>query len=260
MKLLLLFVSVLSCSIPAFGQAPKDKKPEAKKPAEVLIGLWHGKTAGGDEYMTFTADGRVIMQRGAAESMTMKYTLNTTTAPWQMDMSGVVQGVDVTIFTVFDFPNADQFHMAPMSPDKDKRPDGNQLKESKLIMNRVTLAANEGIYQVVETYRKKLAGTWEAKQGSATITLTLTADGAYSMSVPDMADKGRFSFNVAKSPLTIDFLSTEGAAIKYSLFGLTKEGDLRIGGFGNSPETRPKALEDGGGLTLKRKSEAAKGK
>jgi hypothetical protein len=249
---------LLLLAVTAHGQqaAPKDKPGESKKPAETIVGVWHRKAPFADEYMTFTADGRAVMRQGAGESMLLKYTLDTSTEPWQMDLSGEKNGIAFTIFTSFDFPRADQFRMGQAVPDKEKRPGANALKESKLVMTRVKLAPHEGLHQVVEAFLKKLAGTWEGKDGAGTVTLTIATGGDYTMKVAGFTDKGRFSINVTKVPIAIDLLSSEGAGVKYSIVGFTGDGQLRVGSATANPEERETKFDDLSAKTYK-KAEAA---
>jgi hypothetical protein len=241
----------------AWGQTPDPNtpKPSAKSPAEALVGVWHGKTAAGGEYTTFTADGRAVMQRGAAEGTTFQYKLDASAAPWKLDMSGKMRDVPVTIYTVFDFPSPDQFRMAPPAVDAGQRPDAKALAQSKVVLRRVTLGAHAGIFQVVEASLKKLAGTWEGKDGRETVTLTFSPDATWTMKVADFTDKGRFRIDVRQLPLAIDLLSTEGTGVKYSIFDFTTEG-LVTGKAAKNPDERPAAFEDASARIFKR---AAKG-
>jgi hypothetical protein len=229
-------------------------------PAVGIVGLWHGKTPAGDEYVTFTADGRAILQQGAAESMTMKYKLDLSSPPLlKLDLAGTVKDTKVTLYTVFDFPSPGKFRMAPPAVEEGKRPDSKTLEGTKTVLERVTLGGHAGIYQVVDASLKKLAGTWDGKDGGQTMTLTFSTDGTYAMKVAEISDKGRFRIDVTKVPLGIDLLSSEGAGVKYSIFELNAEG-LRVGKAGKNPDERPQAFDDISARTFKKKGKGGTSK
>lgn len=246
----------LLLAITAHGQLAKDKPTPPKPAAEAIVGVWYGTTPAGDEFITFTADGRAILQRGVGETMTMSYKVDATTQPFRLDMSGKVKDTPVEVFTVFDFPEPDQFHMAPPAIDKDKRPDAKALQDAKVRMKRITLGAHNGIYQVVEAILKKLDATWEGKDGSETVSITFAANGTYSMKVASFTDKGRFRIDVTKLPIAVDLLSSEGAGVKYSIFEFTADGHLRVGTAPVHEAERPTKFDDSSAKTYTRKEAA----
>jgi hypothetical protein len=249
-------LACLLLTVTAHGQLDKDKPAKPKPPAEAILGVWHGGTPAGDEFITFTADGRAIIQRGPAESMVMNYKVDASALPWKLDMSGRVKELDVTVFTIFDFPEPNQFRMAAPAIDQAKRPEAAALKDAKVRMKRITLGAHAGIYQVVEAHLKKLAGTWEGKDGGETVTLTFAADGAFTMKAGDFTDKGRFRIDVSKVPCAMDLLSSEGSGVKYSIYEITTEGQLRVGKAAKNPEDRQAAFDDISARSFKRKETA----
>ncbi len=256
---------VLLCAATAVhAQATKEKAEDAKlktKPgAEAVVGVWRGKTATGEEYATFTADGRVILKNGPLEPMSLKYKLDVSSTPWKLDLSGTIQATPVVLYTVVDLPATGQFRMARPAIEAGKRPDAEALKAAP-VLQRVTLEANAGIHQVTQAALKKVAGNWEGKDGGQTMTLTFTAEGAWSMKVAEVVvDKGRFRIDVSKVPLAVDLLSTEGTGVKYSIFEITPEGSLRTGRAAGNPEERPVKFEDASSRVFKRKADGGTGK
>ena len=257
MKMLRLLFALLTATVVARAQLAKNLPANPKTPAESLVGLWYGSSPAGDEFITFTADGRVFMLRGPAESMTMNYKVDSSVQPWRLNMTRQVKDLSITAYTVFSFPAPDEFAMAAPATDESKRPDAEALKNTKLKLKRITLEPHGGIFQVVEAVLKKLTGSWEGKDGREDLALTFSADGSYSMKVGDFTDKGRFRIDVRKVPVGIDLLSTEGAGVKYSIMEFTAEGSLKVGKAGKKPEERPAAFEDIGTRILKRKAAEA---
>lgn len=247
-SLLLLFAATAAVR----AQFPNEKTAESKPPAEAVKGVWHSATATGDEYVTFTIDGRVILKRGPEEPVTLKYKLDVSSAPWKLDLSGTFKKTPVALYSVIDFPKPRQMRMAKPATEQSKRPDSDALKAAP-VMERIVLEPHAGIFQVVEATLKKLSGTWEGKDGSETVTLTFNADGEWTMKVADFTDKGRFRIDVSKLPLAIDLLSSEGTGVKYSIIEFTEEG-LRTGKAGNKPEERPKAFDDASARTFRKKA------
>ena len=255
MMLRLLF-ALLAGTAAARGQLAKKLPANPQTPAEALVGVWHGSSPAGEEYMTFTADGRVFMQRGPAETMTMSYRVDASVQPWRLDLTRQVKDLTITAHTVFSFPAPDVFAMAAPSTDESKRPDAEALKNTRLKLKRITLEAHGGIYQVVEAVLKRLSGTWEGKDGKDTLTLTFSADGSYTLNVGTFTDKGRFRVDVSKPPIDIDLLSSGGGGVKYSIMEFTPEGGLKVGQSVTKKEERPTGFDSPASRVFQRKAAA----
>ena len=252
----LTFSFLLLCAGTVCGQITKDKPVAPPPPGETLVGVWVEATPLGDEVATFTADGRAIFKRGPEEPMKLRYKLDVSAVPWKLDLSGTIKEVDVSLYTVFDYPAADQFRMAPPSPDAKQRPGAEALQAAKGLMKRLTLEANAGIHQVVAAHLQRLAGTWEVQEGKQTMTTTFKADGTFEMKVNGSKyDAGRFRIDVTQVPCALDFLSTEGAGPSYLIYEVTAEGTLRLSGAPKKAEERPAAFGAGNDTVLKKKAE-----
>jgi uncharacterized protein (TIGR03066 family) len=256
MNRLLCFLCSLLTATAACAQLVKDKPAEAKPPAEAIVGTWHGNTGGFDEYMTFTADGRLILQRGPAETMSGTYKLDVASLPWKLDMAMKVKERDVTVYGLFDFPAPDQFRMAPPGPEEKLRPKAEALKNSQLVMTRISLGAHGGIYQVVEAHLKRLDGTWEGKSGKVSAAMTFKKDGTYSIRTDEFTDRGRFRIDVSKSPFALDLLSSEGLGPRCGIYEVSADGRLRISNGSRKAEDRPKDFESPGTQDFRKKETA----
>jgi len=249
---------LLLCAVAACGQAAKEKPAAAKPPAEEILGVWVQHLPAGDEYMTFSADGHAFMKT-AQQMLTMTYKLDTTSTPWKLDMTDKYEGKDLVSYTIFSFPEPGKMRMASFAAEEGKRPAAEALAKGHSF-EKLTLAANGGIHQVAEAHLKKLAGSWEGKDGRETVTLTFTTDGNYTMKVADYTDKGRFRIDVSKLPAGIDLLSSEGNAILYSIYQMTPDGDLQVGKAGRTAGERPVAFDDISTRTYKKQAAATKPK
>jgi hypothetical protein len=225
----------------SFGQATK-KKESAKEesPAARFVGVWHEKTSSGDEYMTVTADGRMILKKGA-ETIKLTWRLDPASIPWKLELKTTTEPIG-TLYTVIEIEGG-KFRMARPTGDAAMKPGAEELKQGTS-MKRFDLEPNAGIHQVMEAHLKALAGTWEGRDGGERIELTLTADGTYRFKVAGEVDKGRFRIDVSKVPCVIDWLSTEGAGPKFTIYELTPDKSLRFGRAGASAAERPKAFEE----------------
>jgi hypothetical protein len=257
-RLLCFFSSLLAATTPAFAQLAKDKPAEAKPAAEAIVGVWHGNTGGFDEYMTFTADGRMFLQRGPGETLTGTYKVDASARPWKLDLTTKMKEGTFNSYGMFDLPAPDRFRMTRLSPYEKERPDAKALQESKLVLQRISLGAHGGIYQVVEAHLKRLAGTWEGKQGKVSVAITFAADGTYTIKTDEFTDKGRFRIDVSKVPCALDLLSGEGLGPKYGLYEITAKGELRLGNGSRKAEDRPKNFEGPGTLEFRRKETPAR--
>jgi hypothetical protein len=256
MKALLLLLLTAGA---AFGQLAKDKPAPPRPPAEALVGVWFARQTYFDEYMTFTADGRLILQRGQnQETKTGTYKTDAATPPWKLDMTLPVEGQQVTVYNIWDFPAPDQFRMARPSAEEKSRPGAEALKDSKLVMQRLSLGAHGGIFQVVQVHLKGLTGTWEGKQGKVSAAISFTADGKYTIKTDEFTDQGSFRIDVSKVPCALDLLSSEGLGPKYGIYEITAEGKLKLGHGPMKVEERPKNFDSPGTMEFIRRDAAKK--
>lgn len=245
-----LALSVLFTVSTLRAQPPPKKGTAEKTPAQQLTGVWHEHTPAGEEYATFTADGRLLMKKGY-ELMTLTYKLDAAAAPWKLVLT-TADEPPVILHTVIEMTAAGEFRMARPSGDPAKAPGAGELKKGTS-MKRITLEPHEGIHQVVEAHLKGLAGEWEANEGGETVRLTLAADGNWRMISPGWEDKGRFRIDVRKVPCGLDLLSSEGNGPTYSLYDLKPGASLRFGKAGKTPGERPAALGEPGEMQFTRK-------
>lgn len=244
MKLLLPCLIVLqSAALCVRAQQPQLKPlSEVLTPAQVLPGLWVEAKPAGNEYMTFNADGSLIMTRGHHEKMKCSWKCDTSTTPWKLDITIFGKEAVGTIYTVFDFPEKGQFRFAAPAVEEPKRPGLEALQKSTLVLKRVPLEPHGGLYQVVQAHLKGFSGTWQGTTNGSRGTVTFTADGSYTMSEGSDTDKGRFRIDVSKSPCKIDMISTEGNGPRFGVYEM-KDGTLRFSRAKRTPEERPVDFE-----------------
>lgn len=252
LKLLL----VLLLTVAAKAQLAREQPVPPQSPAEAITGVWRGKTEHFEEFMTFTADGRMMLQRGPGETMTGTYKLDTATTPWKLDLTTRVKELNVTLYGLIEFPAPDQFRLSKLAPSEEERPAAEDLKNSKLVLNRIRLGPHGGIYQVVEAHLKRLDGTWEMKAARAPATLTLTKDGTYEIKTHELSDKGRFRIDVTRPPFALDLLSSEGRGPQFGIYEVSADGKLRLSNGSRSAEERPKDFTGPGTQELTRKPAA----
>ena len=234
------------------AQTPLKEPAAVKSPAEQLTGVWHEHTPAGEEYATFIADGRLIMKQGYTLT-TLKWKLDAAVTPWRLELT-TADKPPVVLHTVIEVTAAGEFRMARPTGDPAKAPGAEELKKGN-VMKRLTLEPHAGIHQVVEAHLKALAGSWEAKEGGETVTLTLATDGTYALKSEDDIDKGRFRIDVSKVPCGIDLLSSAGNGPTYSLYDLKSGESLRFGKAGKTAEERPAALGEPGETQFTRKKQ-----
>jgi uncharacterized protein (TIGR03067 family) len=250
-RILLCFPILMAVASVACAQQPQLKPPGELKPVEeVLPGVWMQTTPAGSECMTFTEDGRLIITRGQNEKIQGRWKCDATVKPWKMDIG--VGGKDFagTLYTVFDFPEKDQFRMAAPAVAADKRPGTEQLLKSPLLLKRVSLEKHGGLFQIAQVHLKGLSGTWQGITNGSKSTVTFSADGSFIMSEGGESDKGRFRIDVSKSPTKMDIISSEGGGPSYGIYEL--RGDtLKVSRVKRNPDERPTDFE--GALEFVRK-------
>ena len=232
------------------AQSPPKKIFGEKPPAERLVGVWQEHTSTGEQYATFTADGRLIFKVGFKETK-MTWKLDATSTPWKLELASS-DDPPAIIYTVIEITAAGEFRMAVPALDRAKIPGAEELKKGQM-MKRVTLESDAGIHQVVAAHLKGLAGNWEIKEGKEAAELTITADGTWRMKSPGGEDKGRFRIDVTKTPCTLDLLSTEGQGPTYTLYELKPGESLRLGRAGKTPAERPAEFGPGDALFTRKK-------
>jgi uncharacterized protein (TIGR03067 family) len=237
------FQLLMILTVAASAQQPGLKPLGELKPVdEVLPGLWMQSTPSGSECMTFTADGRLIITRGQNEKIQCRWKCDASMKPWKLDITVVGKDVVGTIYTVFEFPEKDQFRMAAPAVDVEKRPGTELLLKSPLLLKRVSLEKHGGLYQIAEVHLKGLSGTWQGITSGSKGTVTLSADGTFTMSEGGESDRGRFRIDVSKVPCKIDIVSTEGGGPSYGLYEL-KGDTLKFSRVKRRPEERPADFE-----------------
>ncbi len=223
-------LAILAAIVRAEEKPAKPLKPlrDLLSPEKALIGLWAGDTPGGTEYMTFRDDGKLLMVGAAGQRAEHRWKCDASEVPWKLNL--VVNGDvgEANIYTVFDFPAEDSFRMAPPTPYEAKRSGAEALKASKLVLKRVPFPPHAGLFQVVEAHLKGLSGTWQGVTSGQKGTVTLTADGKYTMEEGSERETGRFRIDVSRVPCGIDLRPDNGTAPRYGVYEI-KDGRLRFG-------------------------------
>lgn len=196
-------------------------------PAGILPGVWQGDTAAGTEFATFTAEGRVIFKR-ARETLDMRYTIDVSTVPWKLNMTQRSGGRSVTIYTVFDFPDADCLHLAEAQPEEARRPGAAELRASTLFLQRIRPGNHTGPRDAIRASLERLSATWECGEGQVPVTLTLTPGGHYEMKTAGVTDRGSFWLSLDQASCRIHFLSSEGNGFSTVACDDSPQGLLRI--------------------------------
>ncbi len=229
-------LAALTCIVRGEERPLKPLK-DLLSPDKKLIGLWAGETPGGMEFMTFRDDGKLLMVGAAGQRAVHRWKCDASELPWKLNL--VVNGDigEANIYTVFDFPEENSFRMAPPTPYEAKRPGADVLKASKLVLKRVPFPPNAGLFQVVEAHLKGLSGQWQGITSGQKGTVTMTADGKYTMEEGSARESGRFRIDVSKAPCGIDLLPDDGSAPRYGIYEI-KDGKLRFGMAKRKPEER----------------------